>query len=367
VTTTLVAVGCLLAPALAMAQSNVSRYVYDENGRLRAVISPSGDAVAYEYDPAGNPTAVRRYTSADFAILDFSPKTGAAGDQIQIFGVGFGTAANTVVFNGASATIVSWTTNQIVARVPASATTGPIRVTKSGGASTQSSASFTIAPRLAVAPDNITLLPSSTMQFTATLLSVPGGSTVIWSVNGIIGGNVDGGTISQNGLYRAPANAISPVTIRASISGQDQWFGEARVSVSENITYVAAPQVAVQFGPQARSVSAWVSAAKGIYINSIAPTSVQRGTSFTLTINGRDLTGATAVQFVFPLGTSSYGRNDTNITVSNIQVNGGGTQLTAMVTVNAAAAAGGRMIVVRNSTDNTPVADLGVNTIQITQ
>jgi hypothetical protein len=139
------------------------------------------------------------------------------------------------------------------------------------------------------------------------------------------------------------------------------------VNVSENITYVAAPQVTVQFGPPARSVSAWVSAAKGIYINSIAPTSAQRGTSFTLTVNGRDLTGATAMQFVFPPGTSSYGRNDTSITVSNIQVNAGGTQLTATVTVNAAAAAGSRMIVVRNSTDTTPVADLGVNTIQITQ
>ncbi|MGE0133470.1 MAG: IPT/TIG domain-containing protein [Blastocatellales bacterium] len=357
---------CLLAPMPTKAQGNVSRYVYDENGRLRVVLSPSGDAVAYDYDPAGNPTAVRRYTSADFAVLDFSPKTGAAGDQVQIFGVGFGAAANAVAFNGATATIVSWSPNQIVAKVPSSASTGPISVTKSGGGAVQSSMPFTILPRLAIAPDNVTLLPDSTMQFAATLLSVPGNPTVVWSVNGIAGGSVDVGTISQTGLYRAPANALSPVVIRASISGQEEWFGEARVTVTENITYVAASQITVQFGAPARSVNTLVSAVKGIYVSSLSPGSVQRGTSFTLTLNGRDFTGATAVQFLFPPGTSGYGQNDANITVSNIQVNAGGAQLTASVTVNGSAVAGGRMIIVKTAADSTPIADMGVNTIQIT-
>lgn len=205
------------------------------------------------------------------------------------------------------------------------------------------------------------------MQFAATLLSISGNPTVVWFVNGIVGGSVDVGTITQGGLYRAPANALSPVVIRASISGQDQWFGEARVTVTENITYVAASQVSVQFGAPARGVNTLVSAVKGIYISSIAPASVQRGASFTLTLNGRDFTGATAVQFLFPPGTSGYGQNDANIAVSNIQVNGSGTQLTASVTVNGSAVVSGRMIVVKTATDSAPVADMGVNTIQITQ
>lgn len=363
----IVCFSCALIHGVARAQGGMARYVYDENGRLRVVISSAGEAAAYDYDPAGNPTGVRRYTSSDFAILDFSPKTGAAGDQVQIHGVGFGAAANAVAFNSVSAAIVSWSATQIVATVPASATTGPIRVTKSGGATTLSSTPFTILPRIAVAPDNITMSPDSAMQFTATPLSVPGGSTVDWAVNGVAGGNLEVGTITPNGLYRAPANAVSPIVIRASISGASQWFGEARVTITDDVTVVVAPQVTVQFGAPSRNVTAAVSVVKGIYINSLSPASAQRGTAFTLTVNGRDLNGATAVQFLFPAGSSSYGQNDANITVSNIQVNAGGTQLTASVTVNASAVVGGRLIIIGTLTNNTPVLDQGINTIQITQ
>lgn len=356
-----------MIPSLAMAQGNVSRYVYDENGRLRVVISPAGEAVAYDYDPAGNPTAVRRYTAADFAVLDFTPKTGAAGDIVQIYGVGFGASANSVAFNGVSATVDSWSATQITVRVPASATTGPISVIKTGGATAQSAGSFTIKPRLSISPDNIAVLPDSNTQFTAILLSISGTPTLVWSVNGILGGNAEVGTITGTGLYRAPVSSISPIVVRAAVSGQEQWFGEARISVTENIQFVAAPQVSVQVGAPAKSVPSLISAVKGIYISSIAPGTVQRGTSFMLTLNGRDFNGATAVQFLFPPSSSTYGQSDANVSVSNIQVNGAGTQLTATVSVNAAAVAGDRMIVVRTATDSSPISNMGVNVIRITQ
>ena len=41
-------------------QGWTTSYVYDDNGRLHAVISPSGEAVVYEYDAAGNITSIRR-------------------------------------------------------------------------------------------------------------------------------------------------------------------------------------------------------------------------------------------------------------------------------------------------------------------
>lgn len=356
-----------LSPSVASAQGNVARYVYDDNGRLKVVISPSGEAVTYDYDPAGNPTGVHRYNAADFAILDFTPKAGAAGDQVQLFGVGFGVTANAVSFNGTPATVVSWSATQITVTVPSSATTGLIQVTKSGGASVQSLTPFSILPRLSVMPNAVTMLPDSTTQFTATLLSVPGGSTVIWSVNGIIGGNTDVGAISSNGFYHAPANTISPITVRASISGQDQWFGEAQVTVTENMTYVAAPQLTVQFGVPARSINTLVSVVKGVYVTSTSPSSVQRGAGFTLTLNGKDFTGASLVEFLLPSGPNNYGQNDAAITVNNIQVNANGTQLTAFVTVSATAVPGRRVVVVTTPAGGASTVDMGINTIQITQ
>jgi len=54
-------------------------------------------------------------------------------------------SGNTVSFNGVTATVLSSTEMEIVATVPAGATTGPISVTTSGGTAT-SSASFTVIP-----------------------------------------------------------------------------------------------------------------------------------------------------------------------------------------------------------------------------
>ncbi|HEU4765959.1 MAG TPA: RHS repeat domain-containing protein, partial [Pyrinomonadaceae bacterium] len=43
-----------LSVGIATAQEQASRYVYDDDGRLRAVIAPNGEAAVYEYDSAGN-------------------------------------------------------------------------------------------------------------------------------------------------------------------------------------------------------------------------------------------------------------------------------------------------------------------------
>ncbi|MFL6649983.1 MAG: IPT/TIG domain-containing protein [Sulfurifustaceae bacterium] len=80
-------------------------------------------------------------------IVSFTPTSGAVGANVQIEGVGFGAtiAGNTVRFNGVSATILSASATEIIAEVPAGATTGPIQVTTAGG-STTTSQSFTVLP-----------------------------------------------------------------------------------------------------------------------------------------------------------------------------------------------------------------------------
>src|SRR5947209_12426193 len=66
---------CVSASVLAQ-QGGTTRYVYDEDGRLHAVIAPTGEAVVYEYDAAGNITAVRRLAADALAIFTFSPRAG---------------------------------------------------------------------------------------------------------------------------------------------------------------------------------------------------------------------------------------------------------------------------------------------------
>ena len=115
----LVAMLCLGLTALVRAQS--VQYVYDELGRLVAVIAPSGDAAAYSYDAVGNLLAISRYTATTVSIVEFTPNSGPTGSSVTIYGTGFSAtpSQNTVTFNGVSASVVSSTATTIVATVRA--------------------------------------------------------------------------------------------------------------------------------------------------------------------------------------------------------------------------------------------------------
>jgi YD repeat-containing protein len=120
-------------------------YVYDDAGRLIAVIDPAGDTARYTYDAVGNLLEITRYSSALISLLDFTPKSGPIGTVVTIYGTGFRPTANdnTVTFNGVVAGVTSATATQLVTSVPAGATTGPITVTTPTGSAT-SSAVFTV-------------------------------------------------------------------------------------------------------------------------------------------------------------------------------------------------------------------------------
>src|SRR6202008_2008892 len=116
-------------------------YVYDDLGRLVAVIDPAGDTAVYEYDAVGNLLSISRFSSSVVSIIHFSPHRGQVGAQVTIYGTSFSTTAsqNAVTFNGVSATVISATATQILANVPTGATTGPIAVTSPSGSATSSS------------------------------------------------------------------------------------------------------------------------------------------------------------------------------------------------------------------------------------
>jgi YD repeat-containing protein len=60
--------------------------VYDELGRLAAVIASNGDAATYNYDAVGNLTGIVRTTSTQVSIIAFSPTGGAVGQTVTVHG-----------------------------------------------------------------------------------------------------------------------------------------------------------------------------------------------------------------------------------------------------------------------------------------
>ena len=143
-------------------------YVYDELGRLIAVVDPSQGAAIYNYDAVGNLTSIVRQSASITSILEFTPNDGPIGTKVTLYGTGFSStpSENQVRFNGAPAAVVSASATEIVVTVPSGATSGAISLTTPTGTAT-SSDSFVVA---AAGPSISGLSP---------LIAAPGDSVTI--------------------------------------------------------------------------------------------------------------------------------------------------------------------------------------------
>ncbi len=185
------------------AQSGASiQYAYDALGRLTTVVDPSGNVATYNYDAVGNLLSITRSTSSPsaLAIFGFSPSQGSVGQTVAIQGQNFSTTANanTVKFNGTTATVTAATTNQLTTTVPAGATTGTISVTV-GTSTATSSSNFTVLS-----------VPVVTSVTPAQVLNAP---TAPFQVNG---SNLTGATFSFVPAFTPAAISISNVNINGN-------------------------------------------------------------------------------------------------------------------------------------------------------
>lgn len=386
---------CCLSSLVAAQQT--SRYVYDDDGRLRAVITPSGSAAVYEYDAAGNFTAIRRLTTDDLEVLAFSPRSGVVGTQVIFYGVGFGAGVSSVTFGGGVAgTLVGFTSNTITAIVPAGAVTGPITIATARGPLT--TATPFVVQGIALDPSNASILESESLQFNATVV-VPGGDSAIsWSVNGTKGGNTMFGTITEAGLYTAPNDP--PANLSVSVEATSLPFPEItgvatlRVRNLSDFRFALSPGVAIGKGSQYAFgvlspgvaigkgdgfASAYsdrvavargndfqaafgpaVSLSKGPVITGISPSSVGQQSNTSLTINGTNFGGVNSVTFLNPDGSENIG-----MSTSNLNVSGDGHSMTVLLSVTAASA-GRKIVIVKTPTAHSTLTDMNVNVIQVT-
>jgi YD repeat-containing protein len=135
-------------------------YIYDDLGRLKAVVDPVGDTGAYAYDAVGNMLSVEGKSSSVVSIIELTPKAAPVGTSVTIHGTGFSEtlSENAVTFNDISATIVSTTATRIVTTVPSGAASGPVTVTTLTSSATSTTPfTMTVAPE---APAIIAFSPS---------------------------------------------------------------------------------------------------------------------------------------------------------------------------------------------------------------
>jgi YD repeat-containing protein len=120
-------------------------YLYDDLGRLAAVIDGYGNAAIYTYDAVGNILSINQVSPTQVSIIQFTPARGPVGTAVTISGTGFSTTAsqNSVSFNGTAATVSSATSTILQVTVPSGATSGTISVVSPAGSATSAGA-FTV-------------------------------------------------------------------------------------------------------------------------------------------------------------------------------------------------------------------------------
>jgi YD repeat-containing protein len=350
---------------IASAQQPAVLYVYDDLSRLVGVIDQDGNVATYTYDAVGNILRIDRFDGTGVpgpvAITLVTPARGKVGTAVQIFGKGFSpTAAQDIVaFNGVRAEVNAAEPNHIVTLVPSGAVTGPITVTSPLGSAT-SAVAFRVPGAIAVSPATLTIFARRTQQFTASEVGNSPAS-VLWSVNGIAGGNTTVGTISTEGLYTAPSLVPLPPTVTVTATNSE----DTRLSATATVTIVTPPDillaasaVSVQIGPLlasdknvTASVSVQVSAPAGAVaggglaismgpvVTSVSPATGPRATSgLVLRIVGAELTDASGL--AFRLNNVA----DNTITVTSLVIDPDGEGATATISIAAAAPVGARVL-----------------------
>ena len=242
----LVITSVLFGPATAAvaATGDPFRFIYDQNGRLAAAVTPT-DSAKWTYDAVGNITAITRQAATTLSVIEFAPHSGQVGATVTIYGTAFSTTpgSNIVKFNGTTATVISSTTTQIVTTVPAGATSGTISV-KVGTPTATSAASFTVLG--AIAPTISGFSPG--IAVAGATLTITGTN---FDTNPLFDKTVIGGTFNK--VSAATATSITAVVPPLPNSGKVVVATPNGVATSSN-DFFAVPTgfTASDIGPTGR-------------------------------------------------------------------------------------------------------------------
>lgn len=140
--------GAVLFAGSLAAHAESIEYAYDDLGRLiSAVDHDNGQAIGYQYDAAGNLFGRHSHAVSELSVHGFSPARGMVGQELTIYGTGFGIdpGAVSVTIDAVAASVVSTETTRLIVTIPGGVSSGPIEVTTVDGSASSSSA-FSVLP-----------------------------------------------------------------------------------------------------------------------------------------------------------------------------------------------------------------------------
>jgi large repetitive protein len=327
---------------LSSARADDIAYFYDELGRVvQATNATSGDAILYTYDAAGNITSQRTVPVTSLSIGHFAPATGPIGTQVTINGTGFSAtpASNTVRFNGVAAGVVSATATQLVATVPAGATTGTISV-EVAATTVTSAAAFTVTAA------------SSEPVITLVTPNIGNAGTAIT----IVGNNFE--TVPSRNNVRLNANpasviASSAMTVSAIIPAGTS-SGKIRVTTPNGTAVSPSDFILI---PPNYSASAIVTTGRMETNGTAAALSYPTAWKINLRLFegkvGEMLTVGVTSTTVASLGIKIFAPNHTMVTAGTVTAAGQGVQIPKLTM-------SGTYTVVVDATGNTGDASIGI-------
>ena len=163
-----------------------------------------------------------------------------------------------------------------------------------GNANTQPSSS------VAVTPATGSVRAGDTLQFTAKVSGTVS-QAVVWSVNGVVGGNAADGMISATGKYTAPATLPNPnsISIEAASSSDKSLSGKSMITLENpvpTVTGVSPTAVAVGNFSITISGSKFVSGAKVMFGTQALTTKFVSSTQLTATGTATTAQQGTSIQ-----------------------------------------------------------------------
>jgi RHS repeat-associated protein len=214
-------------------------------------------------------------------IYSVTPSAGGLGSQVTIAGTNFGgtQGSSSITFNGiAASSITSWTSSQIVAIVPATATSGPVVVVVNSVAS-NADMTFTVINPVVSA---------------VTPASAPVGGTVTVTGTGF-GALQNGSQVQFNGL-----------------SGNVTSWSATSVTLTVPSGATSGPLLVAEDGVNSNSVSFTVTEA--LSVTALNPTVGPVGSSVTITGTGFSASPGNSTVFFNGIPTTTTGWTDTQIT-----------------------------------------------------
>ncbi len=115
-----------------------------------------------------------------------------------------------------------------------------VRATSVADPTASMTANATVVARVTVSPASGKLNPNQTLQFTATVTGTAN-TAVTWAVNGVVGGDINVGSISAAGLYSTPASLPTSgmLTISATSNADGTVPGVATLGLSARVTEIS--------------------------------------------------------------------------------------------------------------------------------